>query len=383
MMITSSSSSTIKLSRMRGRPARLQLSAQDKREREMLVTRLQKTVQKSKDLKIPCFAGTVLVDSKRNILKTEFLAPPGTALERVLADPAIREPLVRAMEDTIVEMLEPDNHANIKEEVSLRPPTPKHSDMGSPAQTIRKPVKPIFSMSNIDMITYFPQFLKDLYTLEGWATGTYRLHPKLNAAGEVLVAPDKLKIYDEIAEGILPRSKYCGSGKKFGKNLLLKQKNVCSYILSKLGIDHATFFLEENKLEVISNNEVSPEAFDIHLNDTVESEESHEPDYIMDTEHNPEMQEDNISDDDKNISGESSENALKVTRKKRKKYESSDPSESSSSDSDSARELNISKRYSRKKRSSKHSRKESEIFHKTFMKMMQNTMKSVIMKQLS
>merc|ERR1712179_423634 len=273
------------------------------------------------------------------------------------------------------------------EEVSFPQLTPKHSDIGSPAQIIRKPVKPIFSMSNIDMITYFPQFLKDLYKLEGWAPGTYRLHPKLNAAGEVIVAADKLKIYDEIAEGILPRSKYCGSGKKFGKNLLLKQKNVCSYILSKLGIDHATFSLEdeEKEPENVGYNEVAPEAFDIHHNDTVESEESHEPVNSIDTEHNPEIQEDSISDNaiTENVSDKSFEKALKLTKMKRKKYESSDPSESSSSDTDSERELDIGKRYSRKKRSSKHSRKESEIFHRTFMKMMQHTMKSVIMKQLS
>ena len=83
---------------MAPRPSSLNISTQDKGVREMYVARLDKTVQKSKDIKIPCFGGTVLVDSKRNILKTELFAPTGTALERCLNDPAIRLPLVRAME---------------------------------------------------------------------------------------------------------------------------------------------------------------------------------------------------------------------------------------------------------------------------------------------
>jgi len=69
--------------------------------------------------------------------------------------------------------------------------------------------------------------------------------------------------------------------------------------------------------------------------------------------------------------------------KKRKRFESSDSCESSSSDTDSEEELKRSRKSSRKKRSSsKHSREESEMFQKTFMKMIRKTMKSVLAQQM-
>ena len=373
----------------------LNISTQDKRLREMHASRFKKLVQKSRELKIASFGGSVIVNSKRTILDTAFYAPPGTALERCLNDPAIREPLVKALVDTMAELLNPDSPCNVKTE---------EDDQDSPLslgplQIIRKPPIPVFSMTCNEMIVYFPQFLRDLYKLEGWAMGTYRLHPKLDAAGEVIAAPDKLDIYDDIAEGILPRLKYCGSGKKFGgKDLLLKQKSVCSYIFSKLGIDHKTFALDVKDVEVVTNSELAVEAmytYDIG-NDTprnpppfrntmdIIDEEMHTLEESKLVKEDAIIQASNYCINEQEVAGKTSKNKSKLKRKKKVKHESSESSESSSSDSESEEETQPTKKQkcSRRKRSSKHSTKESDIFQKTFMKMMQKTMKSVLAQQM-
>ena len=150
-------------------------------------------------------------------------------------------------------------------------------------------------------------------------------------------------------------------------------------------------------VEIVTRSELASEAMTVNNDDlekisddpiyTHANPPSIEPVYNTDEllMENNDVDVSNYSLNEEETTNKPSKNASKSKRQKKSNYESeSESSDSSFSDSDSEEEMKLNKKHfnSKRKKISKNSKKESQIFQKTFMKMMQKTMKSVLAQQM-
>ena len=219
----------------------------DKRDRDEIVAKGIRLVKKNFDkLGIASFLAVPVVDRHRAIEKIVHVYPPNSPLEAFFTKKENKhfvKGLEKAIEDTQMWALElwdlkdqveddPDAKATF---CNMAGVSEEESDDETAEVSIKKPSKPIFTMTADEISVYYGSLLKDLYQLEG--QNKFKLWSKKDSAGNVIAKATDLKTYDRKAEEILPRDEYIGRGSG-GANIGNRLKIVSAYLLDKHGIDH-------------------------------------------------------------------------------------------------------------------------------------------------
>ena len=222
---------------MRNMEMRRRKEMETKKRLRTMVT-LQKLLSKNyNQLGLACFAGVVTAGPDGAFDQITFLTPQGSEIENCLNDPEIRIPIIEALKMT---------QAQSKQ---------KTFNISRDKNSLPKPPVPLLKMNYYELAVWYPKLLRYLYWLEGGTHGM-RMYAKLDKDTGEIIEPTPLKIYDEIAEKILPRSNWLGCSKKQSvKNIKTKLQGVAAYILGKLDIDHETFSAEIHREEVVDSEE--------------------------------------------------------------------------------------------------------------------------------
>ena len=171
----------------------------EQRERENLTTNRKRTLKKVEkllsklyhELGLAGFAGLVTTDSAGNVNEITFLSPRGSPIENCLNNSDIRIPIEKALQ--------------LSQDQAARVTGPARSLL-RPDHVIPRPPVPISKMTFGQMFVWFPIFLRHLALMEGLRGREFRVYAKKDSVTEKVTTPTHLKIYDEIAENILPRS---------------------------------------------------------------------------------------------------------------------------------------------------------------------------------
>ena len=221
------------------------ITPSDKRDRESMVTKGHKLVEKSfNELGLGIFAAIPLVDKDRNILSVKAIYPPLSPLEEFWTSDVNKSfvlSFVKALEDTQLFALDlwdlkEDDEKNGENSFNERVGVQAVDD--HTVDEVPKPEKPVFSMTKEGISVYFGTLLKYCYTREN--ISKFKLWVKKNKKGEIIETATPLKIYDEKAENIMARAEFWGRGSG-GPNIANKLKMVSAYLLSRLGHDHNVF----------------------------------------------------------------------------------------------------------------------------------------------
>ena len=191
------------------------------RHRETLASLEQILSQNYNKLGLACFAGMVTTTNNGAVAEITFLTPRDSAIETCLNNPDIRIPIMEALKITQVQA------------------TRKSDQLKESLTSIPRPPHPIMKMGFDEIKEWYPQFLRHLYLTEE-APLDFKMFAKRDKITGDFIEPTPLKIYDDIAQSILPRSTWQGFSFS-DENLLTKIKSVAVYILGKLNIDHETF----------------------------------------------------------------------------------------------------------------------------------------------
>ena len=222
----------------------------DKRDREGAVAKGTKMVMKNlNELGLSSFVAVPVVDRNRTIENIVHVFPPNSPLEAFFMNKDNRQfvrGLDKALTDTqmwalelwdLKEVMEEDIEARKKFEEMTGMEDENDEDEAGDEAPLKKPCKPIFTMTAEEISVYFGCLLKELYKLEG--IEKFKLWAK-KKDNEVLAKATALKVYDTKAEEILARDEYIGRGSG-GQNIGNKLKIVSAYLLQKYEIDHNTF----------------------------------------------------------------------------------------------------------------------------------------------
>ena len=187
----------------------------DKRDREGAVAKGTKMVMKNlNELGLSSFVAVPVVDRNRTIENIVHVFPPNSPLEAFFMNKDNRQfvrGLDKALTDTqmwalelwdLKEVMEEDIEARKKFEEMTGMEDENDEDEAGDEAPLKKPCKPIFTMTAEEISVYFGCLLKELYKLEG--IEKFKLWAK-KKDNEVLAKATALKVYDTKAEEILAR----------------------------------------------------------------------------------------------------------------------------------------------------------------------------------
>ena len=197
-----------------------QVKQTDKREREGVVSKARKMVEKNfNELGTSSLICVPEVALDRSIKRIAHIYPPNSPLARFFGDRDNRKlirGLNKALEDTqlwaleLWELKDNGDDAKLKEKLGISSDDDdEHSEEEMEQVKIEKPLKPIFSMTSDEVACYFGVLLKEIYKIEGVVK--YKLWSKVQD-GVVIKKATVLKAYDQKAEEILPRDLYYRRG---------------------------------------------------------------------------------------------------------------------------------------------------------------------------
>ena len=204
------------------------ITQSDKRDRDGLVVKGEKFVERNfNELGLSSFVLVPVVDKDRNILQVRALYPPKSPLETFWNAPE-QKPFVlnfiKAMEDTQLfglELWDARDEDAVNGGHSFEDKLGIDEEEEEAGEIVPKPDKPVFAMNKDEISIYFGILLKFCYKRE-LGDVKYKLWVKKNKkTGEVIERATSLKIYDSMAESIMPREDFWGRGTG-GPNVAIK-----------------------------------------------------------------------------------------------------------------------------------------------------------------